>query len=267
MALIAIVSLGGLGLILGAVLGIAAWKFGTRTDEREEKIMNILPGVNRGACGFPGCQAYCSALLKGKARINICPVGGEEVSMKLAEVLRIKVEETEPKVAVICCRGGKDKVNEKFIYRGIADCFAASLLQGGFKNCTYGCLGLGSCVGACPFGALTMDENGLPVVDEDKCTGCGLCSKECPRNIIRIIPRSQKVYAGCVSKDKGKSVRNICDVGCFGCGICAKVSEGAIVMDENLPHFQVVAGADEKTQMEKIVKGVEKCPVNALVLR
>lgn len=267
MVLIAILSLGGLGLIIGAVLGVAAWKFGTQTDEREEKIMNILPGVNCGACGFPGCQAYCSALLKGEANIGICPAGGEEISMKLAEVLGVKVEKAEPKVAVVCCRGGKDRVNEKFIYRGITDCFAASLLQGGFKDCPYGCLGLGSCVKACPFGALSMGKNGLPVVDAKKCTGCGLCLKECPRNIIRIIPRSRKVYAGCVSKDKGKSVRDVCNVGCFACGICAKVSEGAIIMEENLPNFQIFEAGDEKAPMEKIVKAVEKCPVKALILR
>jgi electron transport complex protein RnfB len=250
MPLSAIVSLGTLGLVLGVVLGIAAKKFAVAVDPREEKIMGILPGANCGACGFPSCHAYCSALLSGEAPVEACPVGGKDISLKLAEV-----------IAVICCRGGKDRVGEKFIYRGVEDCLAAHLLQGGFKDCAYGCLGLGSCVDVCPFGALSMGGNGLPVVDEGKCTGCGMCVKKCPRGIIRLIPRSQEVYVGCVSKDKGRDVRSICKVGCFGCGLCAKAAvDGAITMDGNLPKIQ-------PADMEKMAKAIEKCPAKVFVLR
>ena len=261
MPLVAIISLGALGLILGVVLGIAARKFAVAIDSREEKIMGILPGANCGACGFPGCQAYCFALLSEEAPVQVCPVGGKDVSLQLAEVMGVQAEEAVPQVAVICCGGGKDRVKEKFAYKGVEHCLAAHLLQGGFKDCVYGCLGLGSCVDVCPFGALQMGENGLPVVDEGKCTGCGICVKVCPRDIIRLIPRSQEVYVGCVSKDKGKDVRSICKVGCFGCGLCAKAAvDGAITMDGNLPEIQAA-------DMEKIAKAVEKCPAKVFVLR
>ncbi len=271
MPVAAIAALGGLGLILGIGLAIAAKRFAVAVDAREEEIMNILPGANCGACGFPGCQAYCSSLIIGEASVNACPVGGREVSLKLAEVMDVEVKETELQVAVICCRGGKDKVGEKFVYKGIEDCLPASLLQGGFKACSYGCLGLGSCVDACPFGALRMGENGLPAVDEEKCTGCGMCVKACPRNIIHLIPRSQKVYVACVSKDKGKDVRNVCSVGCFGCGVCAKLAyQGAITMDGNLPHIHLDDGGEGQPRVvdvEKIAKAIEKCPVEVFVLR
>ena len=271
MPIAAIIALGGLGLILGIGLAIAAKRFAVAVDAREEEIMNILPGANCGACGFPGCQAYCSSLIIGETTVNVCPVGGREVSSKLAEVMGVEVEETEPQVAVICCRGGKDEVGEKFLYRGIEGCLPASLLQGGFKACSYGCLGLGSCVKACPFGALQMGENGLPVVDEEKCTGCGMCVKACPRNIIRLIPRSQEVYVACVSKDKGKDVRSICSVGCFGCGVCAKLaSQGAIIMDGNLPHIHLDGQAEGHPgvfDIGKIAKAVEKCPAKVFVMR
>ena len=32
------------------------------------------------------------------------------------------------------------------------------------------------------FGALSLDENGMRVVDWDKCTACGACVNACPRN-------------------------------------------------------------------------------------
>ena len=261
MPIVAIVSLGGLGLILGVGLGIAARRFAVAVDPREEEIMNILPGANCGACGFPGCQAYCSSLIIGEVPVNACPVGGGEVSSKLAGVRGVEVEETEPLVAAICCRGGKDKVGKKFEYMGIDNCLSASLLQGGFKACSYGCLGLESCVEVCPFGALEMGGNGLPVVVEDKCTGCGMCLNVCPRSIIRLIPRSQKVYLACVSRDKGKDVRQICSVGCFGCGVCAKVaSKGAITMDGNLPRI-------DSNDLGELAKAIEKCPAKVLVLK
>lgn len=36
------------------------------------------------------------------------------------------------------------------------------------------------CEKACPYGAIQRDKNGHPVVDEDKCNGCGICEYVCP---------------------------------------------------------------------------------------
>ncbi|MDX9872612.1 MAG: 4Fe-4S binding protein [Clostridia bacterium] len=38
------------------------------------------------------------------------------------------------------------------------------------------------CEDACPFGAITVGRpiTNLPVIDEEKCTGCGLCIAACP---------------------------------------------------------------------------------------
>ena len=259
-ALIAVISLASIGLILGIGLGIAAKRFGVAVDKREEEVLNLLPGANCGACGLPGCQAYASAIVSGETAVNACVAGGNMLSSKLAEIMGAEVEESVPQVAVVCCRGGNNEVDEKFIYRGVNDCLAASLLQGGGKNCAYGCLGFESCVPACPFGALKMGENGLPIVDEVKCTGCGICVKVCPRDIIQLIPRDQKLYVGCVSRDRAKDVRKICSVGCFGCGVCAKVSPDAIKMDGNLPHVY-------SHDMEKIANAVEKCPAKVFIVR
>jgi electron transport complex protein RnfB len=37
-----------------------------------------------------------------------------------------------------------------------------------------------------------------------------------------MVPKPQKVRVACSSHDRGKAVKGICEVGCIGCGICAK---------------------------------------------
>ncbi|NIS69976.1 MAG: 4Fe-4S dicluster domain-containing protein, partial [Proteobacteria bacterium] len=56
------------------------------------------------------------------------------------------------------------------------------------KGCTYGCLGLGTCERVCPFGAIRMDGNGLPVISEELCTGCGICVESCPKEVLLLAP-------------------------------------------------------------------------------
>ena len=48
---IAAVIVGGTGLFIGAFLGLAGKKFAVETDEREEAIIEVLPG-NCGGCGY-----------------------------------------------------------------------------------------------------------------------------------------------------------------------------------------------------------------------
>lgn len=39
----------------------------------------------------------------------------------------------------------------------------------------------------CPEGAITVNENGYPVVDERHCKGCGVCAEECPAKCIEMV--------------------------------------------------------------------------------
>ncbi len=81
----------------------------------------------------------------------------------------------------------------KYIYKGLNDCRAVALLKGGMKVCNVGCLGLGTCATACPFDAISMGSQGLPVVDEKLCTGCGTCEKVCPKNIINLSSVTRRI--------------------------------------------------------------------------
>lgn len=41
-------------------------------------------------------------------------------------------------------------------------------------------------VGVCPAGALSQTGHAAPVVDADKCTGCGKCVRFCPKGAFAL---------------------------------------------------------------------------------
>ena len=197
-----ILAIGGMGLIFGALLSIAAKIFAVEKDERIPLITEYLPGANCGGCGFAGCSAAAEAIVKGEAQVNCCPVGGNEAAEKIAEIMGVVAEKTERMTAFVMCSGSSDAAKTKYDNNECIDCHTAARLGGGLKECSFACLGLGSCVKKCMYGALSI-ENGVAVV-------------------------------ACSSKDKGKDTRNACDAGCIGCGICAKNCEAeAITVVDN----------------------------------
>jgi len=262
--LIPIIGLGGLGLLFGLFLAYASKKFAVEVDPKVEKLIETLPGANCGGCGYPGCAGYADAVAKGIAKIDLCSPGGGDVVKKIASIMGMDAAANKiPEIAAVQCRGGNAEAVNRFNYQGIQDCTAAQLIGGGHKGCTYGCLGLGTCVRACPFDALHMGPNGLPIVDEEKCTGCGLCVKACPRKIITLIPINQKIFLGCVSQDKGKKVKEVCSVGCNGCTLCSKpkiTPTGSVEMKGNLPIIKNIYAED-------LLVAYEKCPTHSYVLR
>ena len=217
-----IITLGGMGILFGGGLALASKKLAVKVDPKVEKILEILPNANCGACGLPGCSAYAEKLVNGEAESNACIPGGNQVTAAIGEILGVEAELKEAMVARLQCRGGREVAKDKYIYQGIQDCKAAILLGGGNKACIYGCLGMGTCARACPFEAITMGPDGLPVVNATLCTGCGKCRIDCPLGLFFLLEKSQKVFVGCQSKDRGPAVKKICEHGCIGCKICEK---------------------------------------------
>ena len=209
---------GGLGLLLF----VASRVFAVSVDPRIEAVNAALPGINCGGCGLPGCGGYAEAVVNEGAAVNLCAPGGAEVAGAIAVVMGVVVDASDRKVSVLACRGTREFTRDKFEYFGVDDCRAANLLHGGAKSCRYGCLGLGSCVKACPFDALVMGADGIPHVIEELCTACGKCVTACPRDLFALRSEKQNVVVVCASHDAGKLTNKACKVGCIGCRKCEK---------------------------------------------
>jgi Na+-translocating ferredoxin:NAD+ oxidoreductase RNF subunit RnfB len=219
---VSVVVLGSLGLMFGLGLAFASKKFCMKTEPHLEKLLSCLPGANCGACGMPGCMAFAQSLIQRKASLDSCRVMEEKVRKKAAQILGVKLETKVRQVAVLHCGGG-NKVKDRFQYNGLEDCVAANLVSHGQKECLYGCLGFATCVGVCPFDAISMSEEGLPLVDVEKCTACGKCVQACPKGLFSLIAVTSKVYVACSSHDTGRNTRSVCPVGCIACRKCEKV--------------------------------------------
>ena len=202
------VILGGIAAIAAVTLGISARIFYVAEDPRIKGVSDLLPGANCGGCGFAGCAACADAIVKGEAEVNACVVGQTEVARQVASYLGMDLVDTEPQIACPDCQGGT-RALRKYEYGGFDDCRAAMLFYHGPIKCDHGCIGLGTCVRACQFGAIRMGDEGLPVFDPDRCVGCGACVRACPKGIISIISETTKIlhwntYAQCLAPCRQK---------------------------------------------------------------
>jgi NADPH-dependent glutamate synthase beta subunit-like oxidoreductase/NAD-dependent dihydropyrimidine dehydrogenase PreA subunit len=210
---IAIILMGGLGLVVGIGLALASKIFYVYVDPQIVAIEDVLPGANCGGCGLPGCSANAEAIVAGKASPNSCVAAGEDVALAIAGILGVSVEAKEPDIALPGCTYGVANAEVKYKYDGLNDCRAAALLSGGMKVCNIGCLGLGTCAAACPFDAITMGPDGLPVVDEIKCTGCGTCERVCPKHIITLSSVTRRILKEYTTEDCTTPCQRACPAG------------------------------------------------------
>ncbi len=262
----AVIFLSIVGAAAAIILYFIAQKFKVIEDPKIDEVEEVLPAANCGGCGFPGCRGFAEASVKSANEnksiegLN-CPVGGNDVMAKVAEIVGLTAEEKEPQIAVIRCSGSKENAPAKINYDGPATCAFAHNLSSGESGCPYGCLGLGDCVAACDFDAIHMDEvSGLPVVN-DKCVACGACVVACPRNIIELRNKGKKdrrIFVSCINEEKGGVAKKNCSVACIGCSKCFKVCPfDAITMSNNKAYIDY-----EKCKLCR--KCVLECPTGAI---
>lgn len=249
-----------LGLVLSVSLAIANRKLWVYEDPRIDEVEDLLPKSNCGACGTAGCRPFAEALISGDVEPAQCTVNPREMNEEIADYLGVDAGDIEQRVARLACAGGAHVARMRAHYDGLDSCRAATLISGGPKACTWGCLGLADCADVCEFDAITMDNLGLPVVDTAKCTACEDCVEICPKGLFSIQPISHRLWVACKNEQRDEAAEDDCEVACTACERCAKDSpEGLIEIRDNL----AIVDYSKNALASKVA--TERCPTGAIV--
>ncbi|MHB8203087.1 MAG: RnfABCDGE type electron transport complex subunit B [Desulfomonilaceae bacterium] len=218
------------GAICGLILALAAKKFAVKVNPKIEAVRACLPGANCGACGFAGCESYAEAVVTDpNCPTNKCAPGKQTVAEKVAAITGKAAGAASPIISVLRCSRNEGEVKKKYSYVGFDTCQGAAIAFGGPYECNFACIGYGDCETACPFHAIHMKDN-MPVIDPILCTGCGVCVKTCPKQVLQLIPKNAICFVPCNSRDSGKAVTNICKAGCIHCGACTRKAKDIVTM-------------------------------------
>lgn len=149
-------------------VGISLSLLSNFTDSKDrgsadKRIEKLLPNVNCGQCGYPGCQTYAKALSKGEARCDLCKPAGPEVAMQLAALTGQNL-------------GSKTDFEEDlFTPRQVAFIHESS------------CTGCSRCVRVCRLDCIEGKIRQSHHIDKEECIGCGDCIKVCPEKCIELV--------------------------------------------------------------------------------
>lgn len=160
--LVGILTLAGLALLFGLILGFAAVRFKVDGDPLVDQLNEVLPQTQCGQCGHPGCRPYAEAIANGED-INKCPPGGEATIQKLADITG---REAKPLDAA----------------HGVEEVKTVAYIR------EDECIGCTKCIQACPVDAIIGATRQMHTVIADECTGCDLCVDPCPVDCIDMLP-------------------------------------------------------------------------------
>ena len=158
--IIAVAALTLLAGLFGLVLGYSSVRFRVEGDPVVDQIDGLLPQMQCGQCGLPGCRQYAEAVARGEAEINLCVPGGANVVKSLADLLG---RDPGPADAAEGPKGRQVAVIDE-----------------------PWCVGCTVCAQTCPVDAIVGSAKHLHTVLRSECTGCALCVDPCPVSCIRM---------------------------------------------------------------------------------
>lgn len=126
-----------------------------------ERIDAALPQTQCTRCGYPDCQSYARAIVRGEAEINQCPPGGAQGVARLAAITG------RPELPLSAAHGTE-------VPRAVA------VIDENW------CIGCTLCLKACPTDAILGINKRMHTVIAPHCTGCELCLPACPVDCIRM---------------------------------------------------------------------------------
>lgn len=196
------------------------------------EVRKLLPGgdcTGRGGCGFATCDACAQAIAAG-GPVNLCPACDEEAVAAIAQLTGGELLPPRQEMAFIKCSGSAAGKSRLKVFASCDEAVKSGFAPG---ECTYGCVGAGSCAAACTFDALHV-VNGVATVDKEKCNGCGACANACVQKLIHMVPEDASNFVPCSNQDEEEVALRMCGYSCIGCGDCAEACpEEAITVVDN----------------------------------
>ena len=192
-----------------------------------KEVRKLLPGTDctgRGGCGFATCDECASAIAEG-GPANLCPACKEEDIAAIVALTGGELVPARQETAFIKCSGcaaGKSRLK---VYGSCEEAVKSGFAE---HECVYGCVGAGSCVAACTFGALSIVDGNVQV-DKEKCNGCGACANACVQNLIHMVPSDASNFVPCSNQDEEARAIRLCGYSCIGCGDCVEACHYAAI--------------------------------------
>lgn len=134
-----------------------------RAEALAERIDALLPQTQCTRCGYAGCAPYAQAIAEGRADIDRCPPGGDELAARLAALAGRSVRPVDRS----CGEPGP-------------------LLVATIDEAA--CIGCTLCIVACPVDAIIGAQKRMHAILPSLCSGCELCVPACPVDCIAMHP-------------------------------------------------------------------------------